>query len=153
MARLERGNTLVGVEQVRSWCGRPDTQVIVKPVIDLNTCVSADTDRVPVRIAEHVTLRDTTCVFPWCTRPARTCDKDHIQPPQPQWPDLHLQHRPTLQRPPPVEDPHPLDLHHPRPRHPLNRPGMSGDFISWRMKSWHVPRSTRVSSGSARSGW
>jgi hypothetical protein len=33
---------------------------------------------VPDRLAEHVELRDVTCVFPWCTRPARGCDKDHI---------------------------------------------------------------------------
>src|SRR3954470_12829526 len=38
VARLERGQALVGVEQVRSWCGRPDTHVIVKPVIDLEQC-------------------------------------------------------------------------------------------------------------------
>ncbi len=52
----------------------------MKPVIDLNQCLSANTDHVPGRIAEHVTLRDHTCVFPWCTRPARTCDKDHVHP-------------------------------------------------------------------------
>nr|WP_143045048.1 hypothetical protein [Jiangella alba] len=34
----------------------------------------------------------------------------------------------------------------------LNRPGMSGDFISWRMRSWRVPASTRVSFVSGRSG-
>jgi hypothetical protein len=80
VARLERGDALVTVEQVRTWCRRPDTQVIVKPVIDLNTCTWADTDTVPTRIAEYVTLRDRTCVFPWCTRPARSCDKDHTHP-------------------------------------------------------------------------
>jgi hypothetical protein len=80
VATLERGNSLVTVDQVRSWCGRPDTQVVVKPVIDLNACTWSDTDQVPDRIAEHATLRDRTCVFPWCTRPARTCDKDHILP-------------------------------------------------------------------------
>ena len=35
---------------------------------------------VPDRHAELVTLRDKTCVFPWCTRPARRCDKDHSVP-------------------------------------------------------------------------
>src|SRR5262245_12405347 len=38
VARLERGNSLVTAEQVRTWCGRPDTHVEVKPVIDLNSC-------------------------------------------------------------------------------------------------------------------
>jgi hypothetical protein len=25
-----------------------------------------------------VILRDRTCVFPWCSRPARRCDVDHV---------------------------------------------------------------------------
>ena len=33
---------------------------------------------VPDRIREVVILRDRTCVFPWCTRPARGCDLDHV---------------------------------------------------------------------------
>ena len=80
VATLERGDALVTVDQVRSWCRRPDTQVVIKPVIDLNQCVAADTDDVPDRIKEHVAVRDRTCVYPWCTRPARSCDKDHIHP-------------------------------------------------------------------------
>ncbi|MCW2851967.1 MAG: putative endonuclease, partial [Nocardioides sp.] len=28
--------------------------------------------------AEVVRLRDRTCVFPHCTRPARACDLDHV---------------------------------------------------------------------------
>ena len=39
------------------------------------------------RIAEAVALRDLSCVFPWCTRPARKlkpdehpCDCDHVIP-------------------------------------------------------------------------
>ncbi|RNM13273.1 HNH endonuclease signature motif containing protein, partial [Nocardioides pocheonensis] len=27
-----------------------------------------------------IELRDRTCVFPWCQRPARSCDKGHIIP-------------------------------------------------------------------------
>jgi hypothetical protein len=73
VARLERGNSLVSVEQVRTWCGNPDTQITVKPVIDLEACTWSDTDTVPDQIKEKVALRDRTCVFPWCTRPARTC--------------------------------------------------------------------------------
>jgi hypothetical protein len=91
VARLERGNNLLAVEQVRSWCGSHSTaQVVIKPVMDLDQCVEADSDQVPDRIAEHVALRDRTCVFPWCTRPARRChpdqpedhpcDCDHVHP-------------------------------------------------------------------------
>ncbi|MCD6639691.1 MAG: HNH endonuclease, partial [Nocardioides sp.] len=32
----------------------------------------------PPRMAETVVLTDTTCVFPWCTHPARQADLDHI---------------------------------------------------------------------------
>jgi hypothetical protein len=35
---------------------------------------------------EQVTLRDQHCVFPGCTRDARSCDLDHIQPYQPDGP-------------------------------------------------------------------
>lgn len=80
VAKLERGRSVIGVEQVRSWCGRPDSQVIVKPVIDPDTCTWTDSDQVPDRIKEQVAVRDQTCVFPWCTRPARTCDHDHVVP-------------------------------------------------------------------------
>jgi hypothetical protein len=73
VARIERGNALVTVEQVRAWCGRPDTQIIVKPVIDLEACTWSESDTVPEKIKEQVALRDRNCVFPWCTRPARRC--------------------------------------------------------------------------------
>jgi hypothetical protein len=90
VARLERGDALVTAEQVRSWCGRHDSRIIVKPVLDLAACTWADSDNVPDRIADQVATRDRTCVFPWCTRPARrcqtdlpddhACDYDHIHP-------------------------------------------------------------------------
>jgi len=35
---------------------------------------------IPDRIREAVILRDHHCVFPNCTRPARSCDLDHITP-------------------------------------------------------------------------
>ena len=40
--------------------------------------MSAPGYAVPDRIRDHVILRDRTCVFPWCTRPARGCDLDHV---------------------------------------------------------------------------
>jgi hypothetical protein len=82
VARVENaGGQLVTAEQVAEWCRRDDTsRVIVKPVIDLNQHLVTDSYAVPARIAEHVELRDGTCVFPWCHRPARGCDKDHVVP-------------------------------------------------------------------------
>ncbi len=76
--RLEEGQRLILLDQVRSWCGDSRTKVTVKPVIDLNTQLTAPAYEVPDRIREQVLLRDTTCVFPFCTRPARRCDVDHV---------------------------------------------------------------------------
>jgi hypothetical protein len=76
VAGLERGDSLVSVDHVRAWCGSPAAQVVVKPVIDLASCTWSDSDRVSAAIGEQVALRDRTCVFPWCTRPARRCHPD-----------------------------------------------------------------------------
>ncbi|MFC7362968.1 HNH endonuclease signature motif containing protein [Nocardioides astragali] len=76
--RLEEGQRLLLLEQVRAWCGDSRTKVTVKPVIDLNAHLEASGYEIPDRIREQVILRDTTCVFPFCTRPARGCDIDHV---------------------------------------------------------------------------
>jgi hypothetical protein len=76
--RLEEGQRLVLLDQVRDWCGDSRTKVTVKPVIDLNADLSTSVYEVPDRIREQVILRDRACVFPWCTRPARGCDVDHV---------------------------------------------------------------------------
>ena len=65
----------------------PDSaKVTVKPVIDLHNAQSVDGYAIPARIAERVHLRDRTCVFPWCHRPARSCDLDHVVPYDPAGP-------------------------------------------------------------------
>ncbi|PKH43814.1 protein of unknown function [Nocardioides alpinus] len=76
--RLENGQRLALLDQLKSWCGDSRTKITVKPVIDLTRELSAPGYAIPDRIREHVILRDGTCVFPWCTRPARGCDIDHI---------------------------------------------------------------------------
>ncbi|MCW2735511.1 HNH endonuclease signature motif containing protein [Nocardioides sp.] len=76
--RLEEGQRLVLLEQLQSWCGDSRTRVTIKPVIDLNTDRSTPAYAIPHRIREHVVLRDRTCVFPWCSRPARGSDVDHV---------------------------------------------------------------------------
>jgi len=76
--RLEEGQRLVLLDQVQSWCGDSRTKVTIKPVIDLNAELAAPGYAIPDRIREQVMLRDRTCVFPWCTRPARGCDVDHV---------------------------------------------------------------------------
>ena len=79
-ARVENHRRGVTADQVRTWCANPDTIVTVKPVIDLNEHLHVDAYEVPDRLAEQTQLRDSTCVFPWCTRPARTSDCDHVIP-------------------------------------------------------------------------
>ncbi|WP_416955551.1 DUF222 domain-containing protein [Nocardioides sp. T5] len=81
--RLEEGQRLVLLDQVRSWCADTRTKVTIKPVIDLNTQLATDAYKIPDRIREQVILRDKTCVFPRCTRPARRCDIDHVIPHDP----------------------------------------------------------------------
>src|SRR4051794_5607473 len=72
---------LLTAGQVADWCGRPDTdKVTVKPVVDLNQPLRCGSYTPSPRLAEVVRLRDRTCVFPWCQRPARSCDLDHIVP-------------------------------------------------------------------------
>ena len=91
VGRVENTRSPVTAEQIRAWCGHPATHLVVKPVIDLADHVHVDAYEVPDRIAEHLALRDHHCVFPWCTRPARSlhpdragCDSDHITPWRPE---------------------------------------------------------------------
>jgi hypothetical protein len=78
--RMENGQRLALLDQIRSWCADSRTKVTVKPVIDLNANLTAQGYKVPADIREQVQLRDRTCVFPRCTRPARGCDIDHVIP-------------------------------------------------------------------------
>lgn len=76
---------------VRSWCGRTDTHLVVRPVIDLSDqCRSAhardrtgaegppDPYRPSPLTRERVGLRTPHCVFPHCARAAIDCDLDHV---------------------------------------------------------------------------
>ncbi|SEC31623.1 protein of unknown function [Nocardioides exalbidus] len=76
--RMENRQKLLLLEQLQSWCGDSRTTITVKPVIDLNHNLNAPGYEIPDRIREQVILRDRTCVFPHCTRPARRCDVDHV---------------------------------------------------------------------------
>ena len=71
VGRVENTRTPVSVQTIRSWCGHPDARVVVKPVRDLAEHVHVEAYEVGDRIPEDVALRDLSCVFPWCTRPAR----------------------------------------------------------------------------------
>ena len=76
--RMEERQRLILLDQLKSWCGDSRTRITIKPVIDLNAHLTAPGYDIPDRIREQIVLRDRTCVFPWCTRPARGCDVDHV---------------------------------------------------------------------------
>jgi len=64
--------------QLRRWCQQAGTTVVVRPVIDLHTTVATTAYRPTAEIRRHVEARDQHCVAPYCTRPARNDDLDHI---------------------------------------------------------------------------
>ncbi|MFB9313346.1 HNH endonuclease signature motif containing protein [Nocardioides plantarum] len=64
--------------QVRDWLARTDTHVVVKPVLDLAEDLHTESYAIPTRLREQTQLLHPTCVFPFCTRPSRRCDLDHI---------------------------------------------------------------------------
>ena len=109
-ARVEaRGRRLVTVDQVREWLHTPLTQVVIKPVIDLNDHLHVDQYEVPDRLADQAAERDLTCVFPWCSRPAKDCDDDHVIPYSSGRSHRVRQPRAALPQTPPAQDP-PLRL-------------------------------------------
>jgi hypothetical protein len=55
-------------------------------VIDLASTTSSSGYQPSPVLAEKIRLRDRTCVFPYCHRPARLCDLDHVQPYDPAGP-------------------------------------------------------------------
>ncbi len=68
----------VTVAKIRDWVGHAD--VTVRPVLDLAATDAVDPHDPPEAMREQVILRDQHCIFPWCTRDARDCDLDHIEP-------------------------------------------------------------------------
>jgi hypothetical protein len=78
LARLEEGQRLVLLDQVKAWCTDTHTTVTIRPVIDTGEVIRACGHTIPDRLREQVILRDQTCVFPHCTRPARRCQLDHV---------------------------------------------------------------------------
>ena len=67
-------------QQIRDWCGRTDTNLTVKPIVDLTDHHAVEAYEIPDRLTERVALTHPTCVFPWCAKSARRCDCDHGVP-------------------------------------------------------------------------
>jgi len=54
--------------------------VSIRPVLDPARTDAVDEHDPPEWMRELVILRDRHCVFPWCSRDARDCDLDHMEP-------------------------------------------------------------------------
>jgi hypothetical protein len=67
--------TIAGIKE---WVGH--SRVSVRPVLDLARTDAVDEHDPPEWMRELVILRDQHCVFPWCSRDARACDLDHVEP-------------------------------------------------------------------------
>ncbi|WP_344771660.1 DUF222 domain-containing protein, partial [Nocardioides daeguensis] len=80
VGRWEEGRCPVSTAQIREWLRAKDTTIIVRPVIDLADHVPVDSYEIPDRHRTRVILRDHSCRFPHCTRPAQRCDVDHARP-------------------------------------------------------------------------
>ncbi|MQW76222.1 DUF222 domain-containing protein [Nocardioides sp. dk4132] len=78
IAQVEETRSIVSTEQVRDWCSSPDAHVTIKPVIDLEAHHHTDAYAVPDRLVDQTRLTQPVCAFPWCERPARRCDTDHV---------------------------------------------------------------------------
>jgi hypothetical protein len=81
LARVENaGVHLLTADTIHEWLGAPGVRVRVQPVLDLNERMTVTSHELPERMTEQATLRDGTCIFPHCTRPARSCDDEHCVP-------------------------------------------------------------------------
>jgi len=80
VGRCGNTRTPISVEQIREWCGNPNANVTVKPVVDLNEHIHVEAYEAPDRLKEQNRLVDMHCVFPHCTQPAERCDCDHGVP-------------------------------------------------------------------------
>ena len=66
------------LDLVREWLQRSD--VIVRPVLDLDNRVAVDAYETPDALRETVLLRNPCCPFPWCNNLSRRKDMDHVTP-------------------------------------------------------------------------
>ena len=80
VGRCENTARAVLEQQIRSWCGRTDSHLTVTPVLDLSDHTRSDAYEARGRLRDRSDLVAGRCVFPFCGRPARRCDHDHVVP-------------------------------------------------------------------------
>ena len=66
-----------------SGAPNPDTQITVQPVLDLAEHLHVGSYEASARLKLQTQLRDGTCAFPFCFRPAEHCDCEHRVPHDP----------------------------------------------------------------------
>lgn len=66
-------------QQVVEWLGGV-SHFTVLPVIDLNEPEASASRQVTEAMGRRARLRVPTCAFPYCDRPSRNCDIDHLVP-------------------------------------------------------------------------
>ncbi|GAA0980287.1 hypothetical protein GCM10009562_27840 [Nocardioides aquaticus] len=69
----------ISTAQVRQWA-QTAASITIRPVLDLAETIHCDSYECSDRLKEQTQLRDTTCVFPWCTNPAVFTDMEHVIP-------------------------------------------------------------------------
>ena len=75
MGKVEKLGPLT-IARIREWLGT--SRFTLQPVLDLARADAVDQHDPPAWMRELVILRDRTCVHPFCDRPSRDCDLDHI---------------------------------------------------------------------------
>ncbi|QGH68351.1 HNH endonuclease signature motif containing protein [Pseudactinotalea sp. HY158] len=55
-------------------------EIVIRPVLDLEEPLATDSYTPTERMRAQAILASDACAFPWCTRTARSCDLDHIDP-------------------------------------------------------------------------
>ena len=83
IARVQETRGPITAEQVRAWCAQPDTHITVQPVLDLAEHLQVGSYEASARLRLQTQLRDGTCVFAFCFRPAEDCDCEHRVPHDP----------------------------------------------------------------------
>ncbi len=123
IARLQETRGPITAEQVREWCAAPDAQITVQPVLDLAEHIHVGSYQASARLKLQTQLRDGTCVFAFCFRPAEKCDCEHRVPHEDGGPTCSCNQAPCCRQTSPRQDHRRLDLRHRRTRRlPLAQP-------------------------------
>ena len=80
LAQVGNHRRTVLADQVRAWCATHETNVVVKPVIDLHEHLGVAGYEVPERLAEQTEVRDGTCTFPGAPAPPSSATPNTSSP-------------------------------------------------------------------------